>query len=306
MIFLLNETEKKWETPDRRKNFLKISKNCEVIGKDREIHYLNCRLFLTSANQDFLNKVKNDIESVTKTTEIVKVCSDDTSVLFGYKDLNPFIIQSRNGNNRNVLLMNLDIRDKVIYNLEMGKNFIIEHINNADELNLIISMDSNLKSKFTIYAFDKKEKDIIRYNVEYDQNGNLVYKKQIEKVVRAFTPPALKIENTRPKRPTQIVICSGDSYQKMESTMKKVVKDNIIYYTLYTYFNENGNETEDLIKLIDEVKQLNYSVITLFIDSNESIDIIKEKYKVVLRELTTKFKVVYILLNNCSLIQYKF
>jgi len=302
MIYLFNETEKPWEISREGSKYLQISKKYDFFKEDEEkIRTYNCGIYLTSPEEDFINKIKTTVNNIGKTIDVVKICDVDTNVLFGYKDLNPFIVQSRSGNNRNVILLSLDVRDKILFDIQMDRNFIIDNSLNKNELNIVISMEANTDSYCYISLYNEKDKEITQYKIMYNQNFNLRCKKSIQKLNKLFEPVVIKIKNNRPKRPTQIVICSNDVYSKMERTMEKVVKNNLQYHNLFTYFSE-----ENLKDLIGELKSNRYSVITLFVDSNESIERLEDKYKVILQELTSKFKAVFILLNNGSIIQYKY
>jgi len=303
MIYLFNNTKTPWEISREGEKHLRISKDYGIVkNKDNIKPHYNCGISITSYERDFLEKIKTHVNNFSKTEDVVKICDDNTSVVFGHKDFNPFIKHSiYDGKNRNVLLLSLEINGKIAFDMEMGRNFIIEHILNRHHLSIVLSMEDTIDSEFIISLYDKKEKEIIEYIIFYNQNLDLTCMKNIQRLNLSYVPTPIKIKNNRPKRPTQIIICSVDIYPRLENVIEKFYRNSLQYHNMYTFWDEKLENVRDII---EEIKDKQYNAITLFIDADHYEE--EDRYKVILKELTSKFRVVFILLNTGSIVQYKY
>ena len=296
MILCYNETKIPWEIQSTMNNFVKLFRTYSTEIKN-SIRVRQCSIFMNERDSKSIEQLKSIADDTCNHTTIKNIFDKPTVLKFGHKDLKPFIIRPNSDINRNILLITLDIAKRQVASVYMGKNIILDHINNGRELTLILSVTNALKDSAYVNLYDGIKKEIHSYNLNY-VDGEWLMVKSIKKI-NNFKDRPLNISNFKPKTTTQVVISQSYISDKMKKVLINAGKDINNYHKLFDF-----DQPQQLVNLIRKLKYQNYRALTLFIDYNTMVGIDTDTLDIISR-LENNFDIVFILLNDGVSIQYK-
>jgi len=310
MILLFNESPRPWEINnndfnERTGSFFK--------RKDSPVNDMHC--FIRCMKEIVTPLDSDTVSKLVKMKEPVILGDSEklTSLIHGKKDFNPFIIQSKNNHNTDILLITLNVGKRMIVSISKDFISVLEHYLLDGELTLIVAVNKRSKP-LEIRLYDKYTKSDVVYTVTINDEeikdvvegteiitevvGKVVYSKKIldsknEKEYRPYI-----ISNFRPSRPTHTIFALKSDVNKLRELHPK--------FSNTSAFNIVEFNNIELPYIIKEIKAQRFNAVTLFVDSEYYNNRVKKFYSNALSLLEHDFKIFFIMLNNGNILKQKY
>jgi len=244
--------------------------------------------------------------------------STPTSIIYGKKDFNPFIVESKNEHNTDIMLITLNIGKRMLVNISKQFICLLENYSLEGELTIIASINKKdnpleikLYDKYTKsdidYTFTIIEDSLISTDVDKSNGDEIEITNKInrllfsKKIVESkngdkYTPYI--ISNYRPNRPTHTILSMRSEVSILKSLHQKYSNTNA--------FNIVEFNNVELQYVIEELKAQRFNAVTLFVNSEYYNNRVKRTYSNALSQLEHHFKVFFIMLNNGQIIKQKY
>lgn len=285
MLYVINETETKWEIrKTKSEGFFKISKGTTSVGlKDSD---------------KLLEGIKDIIKETQKSLQSTVTEGVYTRIKYNYRDGDPYVVGSDKFSKYSVGLISLvQSRNTSIVNVESRGINILEfgkepHLStNEKYINLVLLIDEKVGSYLNLSVLNRDRKSIITYNITLENNNELKVKvSEKEAEEKNYIPVERTKLKYRPVRVTPLVLTTKDGVSMVDAFFKNNSK----------YYNKEYHN----IKVVDDIKatletlysETHNKVATIFLNKAYSRDIIEEYKKLT----ETKYKVVFIQFVNSN------
>jgi len=308
MIILFNESTRSWsnnELNDKTGAFFK--------RKDSPVFDMHC----------FIRAMKhlipsNDVLSkLIKMKEPVILNNALTSLIYGKKDFNPFIIENKRvDNNTDIVLVTLNIGKRMLVNISKDFICLLENYSLDGELTFIAALN-NKDKPLEIRIYDKHTKSDMIYTFSIVENNvggitevngeeievtnkvrELLFSKKIVESKNGDKYTPFIVSNFRPNRPTHTIFTLRSEKNQLHQLHSK--------YSNETAFNIVEFNNMELPSIIEKIKGERFSAVTLFIDSEYLNNRAKKFYSKALSQLEHNFKLFFIMLNNGKILKLKY